>query len=69
MDSETLKRIFEPFYTTQDVGQGTGLGLSIAYYIIHEQLLGEIKAESTPGQGTIITIQLPLNMNSQCQVH
>jgi len=59
MDSETLTRIFEPFYTTQAVGQGTGLGLSIAYYIIHEQLLGEIKAESIIGQGTKITIQLP----------
>jgi len=63
MDSETLTRIFEPFYTTQAVGQGTGLGLSIAYYIIHEQLLGEIKAESTIGQGTKITIQLPLDMD------
>jgi|GEM_PF-1292905 len=63
MDSETIARIFEPFYTTQGVGEGTGLGLSIAYYIIHEQLSGEIKAESTLGQGTKISIQLPLDID------
>jgi len=58
--SETITRIFEPFYTTQMVGQGTGLGLSIAYYIIHEQHSGNIEVESTPGEGTKVIIQLPL---------
>ena len=59
MTEEVRKRIFEPFYTTKDIGQGTGLGLSIAYDIIKKHG-GEITLESEPGQGTTFTIKLPI---------
>lgn len=59
MTADTLQRIFDPFFSTKEVGQGTGLGLYIVYGIIdkHE---GGIRAESLPGQGTTFFIRLPL---------
>ncbi|MBN2239166.1 MAG: PAS domain S-box protein [Dehalococcoidales bacterium] len=54
-----LPNIFNPFYTTKEVGQGTGLGLSICYGIITEHG-GTIKAESEPGTGARFTIKLPV---------
>ncbi len=61
MSPEVKKRIFEPFYTTKDVGAGTGLGLSICYGII-EKHKGKIDVESTPGKGTEFIIYLPLTL-------
>lgn len=58
MSSEVKKRIFEPFYTTKDVGVGTGLGLSITFSII-ERHHGSIEVESTEGVGTTFIIKLP----------
>jgi PAS domain S-box-containing protein len=51
-------RIFEPFYTTKNVGKGTGLGLSICYGIIKEHG-GEISARNAEAGGAIIEIKLP----------
>ena len=51
-------RIFEPFYTTKNVGKGTGLGLSICYGIIKEHG-GEITAHNLPARGAAIEISLP----------
>ncbi|MBN2480413.1 MAG: hybrid sensor histidine kinase/response regulator [Bacteroidales bacterium] len=59
MTSEIKEHIFEPFYTTKDVGKGTGLGLSISYGII-EQHHGNIDVISEPGKGTEFIISLPI---------
>ncbi len=53
-------RIFEPFYTTKEVGKGTGLGLSIVYDIVTQKHNGNISVQSTEGQGTTFTITLPV---------
>jgi signal transduction histidine kinase len=53
-----LTRIFEPFYTTKDVGKGTGLGLAIAYGIVQEHG-GQISAANHPDGGAIFTVELP----------
>ena len=55
---EVKKRMFEPFYTTKDVGQGTGLGLSISYGII-ERHNGNIDVITEAGKGTEFIISLP----------
>jgi signal transduction histidine kinase len=57
---EHLSKIFDPFYTTHDVGAGTGLGLSIAHGIVHK-LGGRIEVKSKPGEGAVFTVRLPLN--------
>jgi PAS domain S-box-containing protein len=55
---EYLDKIYEPFFTTKEVGKGTGLGLSIAYGIIREHN-GVISCESSPGEGSTFTIKIP----------
>lgn len=59
MDPETVKHIFEPFYTTKETGKGTGLGLSIVYGIIKKHN-GYILCHSLPEVGTIFHVYLPL---------
>jgi signal transduction histidine kinase/ActR/RegA family two-component response regulator len=54
-----LLRVFDPFYTTKEVGEGTGLGLSICYGIIEEHG-GRIWAESPSGSGATFIFELPL---------
>jgi signal transduction histidine kinase len=56
---ETLPRIFEPFYTTKDVGKGTGLGLAITYGIVQEHG-GQIVAANHPDGGAVFTVELPI---------
>ncbi|WP_228057536.1 sensor histidine kinase [Tychonema sp. LEGE 07203] len=54
--------IFNPFFTTKQIGQGTGMGLSISYHIICEQHRGQINCLSTPGKLTEFTILIPIKM-------
>ncbi|WP_324632182.1 hybrid sensor histidine kinase/response regulator [Phormidium sp. CCY1219] len=61
---EHLKRIFNPFFTTKEVGKGTGLGLSISYQIVVDKHKGSLHCESTPGEGTEFTIAIPLRHNN-----
>ena len=60
MDEETKQKMFDPFFTSKDIGEGTGLGMSIAYKII-EAHSGSINVESSVGEGTIIDVCLPYN--------
>jgi len=60
INQDDLDKIFDPFYTTKDIGEGTGLGLSITYGII-EKHNGTINVNSTLGEGTEFKIELPLN--------
>ncbi|GAA0293108.1 ATP-binding protein [Streptomyces polychromogenes] len=56
---DVLPRIFEPFYTTKDVGKGTGLGLHLSYRIVTQRHHGSIAARSRPGE-TRMLVRLPL---------
>ncbi|NJD19923.1 MAG: response regulator, partial [Gemmatimonadetes bacterium] len=58
MTPAVLAHVFEPFYTTKEIGRGTGLGLATVYGIV-EQNGGRIRAESAPGRGAVFTIELP----------
>lgn len=59
MDAETLTKAVDPFFTTKGVGKGTGLGLSMASGMA-EQFGGRLTLDSTLGQGTTITLWLPV---------
>jgi len=58
IDPVALPRVFDPFFTTRPVGQGTGLGLTVARDILRAHN-GEIVVDSTPGEGTTVTLSLP----------
>ncbi|MEQ1721829.1 MAG: ATP-binding protein [Pseudobdellovibrio sp.] len=59
MSADVIDKIYEPFFTTKDVGQGTGLGLSISYGIIQNHG-GDIQVKSEKGIGTEFIVTIPL---------
>ncbi len=60
------RRIFEPFYTTKDVGEGTGLGLDISYRVVVEEHKGDIRVLSEPGD-TRFQVWLPVDEPGDAQ--
>jgi len=59
MTPAVVERIFEPFYTTKQIGQGTGLGLATVWHVVAE-FGGRVDVESTPGEGTAFHLSLPV---------
>ncbi len=58
-------RIFDPFFTTKAVGKGTGQGLSICYNVVVEKHQGKLFFKTTPGEGTVFHVWLPLAIESK----
>ncbi len=67
MTEETKSKIYDPFFTTKEVGKGTGLGLSICFNIIEEHH-GTIDVESEYGSGATFTISLPINFTEETAI-
>jgi signal transduction histidine kinase len=57
---EIIDKIYDPFFTTKEVGRGSGQGLAIARSIVVDKHSGRISVASTPGEGTCFTLRLPV---------
>ena len=63
LNEEVVSRVFEPFFTTRDVGEGTGLGMSVSYGVI-EKHDGYIGIDSEIDNGSPLVITLPLRQDA-----
>ena len=59
ISSETLKHMFEPFFSTKIGKGGTGLGMSIVENLVTKSLGGHVSVQSTQGAGTVVTVNIP----------
>jgi len=59
IEPHVIEKIFEPYFTTKGTGEGTGMGLAMVHGIV-EEYGGKILVESTPGQGTVFIVYLPI---------
>jgi signal transduction histidine kinase len=59
-----IDKIYDPFFTTKEVGRGTGQGLAIARSIVVDKHAGRISVKSTPGAGTCFTLRLPVGAHA-----
>jgi signal transduction histidine kinase len=67
MSQEVKQRIFDPFFTTKAVGKGTGMGMSVSYQIIVEKHQGRIWCDSTIGQGTTFSVEIPVEQGKDTE--
>lgn len=67
MDPSVLRRIFEPFYTTREVGKGTGLGLSVVHGIVSE-MGGDILVSSEKNKGSVFYVYLPVTLEDRTAI-
>jgi signal transduction histidine kinase/sensor domain CHASE-containing protein len=65
---ENRTRLYDPFFTTKEVGKGSGQGLSLSYAIIVEKHKGKIFYKTELGKGTIFTIRLPLEVRGRKEI-
>lgn len=61
MKEEVIRRIYDPFFTTKEIGKGTGLGMAISHQIVVDRHQGILKCRSQPGEGTEFWIQIPVS--------
>ncbi|WP_392531177.1 sensor histidine kinase [Nostoc sp. C117] len=61
MNEKVIQRIYDPFFTTKEIGKGTGLGMAISHQIIVDRHGGILKCRSELGEGTEFWIQIPVN--------
>ncbi|MHC5732088.1 MAG: sensor histidine kinase, partial [Nostoc sp.] len=61
MKQDVIRHIYDPFFTTKEVGKGTGLGMAISYQIIVNRHRGFLKCRSALGEGTEFWIQIPVS--------
>jgi signal transduction histidine kinase len=59
MDTETLEKVFDPFFTTNRSSGGTGLGMHILYNLVTQSLGGQMECTSTPDKGVVFLIRIP----------
>ena len=61
IEEKVRSKMFDPFFTTKPIGKGTGLGLAVCYQIVVDKHGGKIECNSTPGEGTEFSIEIPVD--------